>query len=250
MAAKEETKTMPELAPGPLFLWRHPVETVGATKRAAATGNTYFRKPGMPLRSLLGSRVLKRQCDAIIAAGASVEQVQYGDLVSRTAAVMRSLCQFLQIPYDPRLATLEGADRSAVYEGKHHSLLRQDVIVAGPRPDVLDPGLRAKIDHDLTLWRESDARERRTISRGPTPSFAQRRLDQLRYRLYRALDACTRAAFCFLPIPLLRLYRKAKAHAREAKTKRNARQTIPARQLRRNELQGMNERERTVGNKS
>jgi hypothetical protein len=180
MAAKEETKTMPELAPGPLFLWRHPVETVGATKRAAATGNTYFRKPGMPLRSLLGSRVLKRQCDAIIAAGASVEQVQYGDLVSRTAAVMRSLCQFLQIPYDPRLATLEGADRSAVYEGKHHSLLRQDVIVAGPRPDVLDPGLRAKIDHYLTLWRESDARERRTISRGPTPSFAQRRLDQLR----------------------------------------------------------------------
>jgi len=241
---------MPELAPGPLFLWRHPVETVGATKRAAATGNTYFRKPGMPLRSLLGSRVLKRQCDAIIAAGASVEQVQYGDLVSRTAAVMRSLCQFLQIPYDPRLATLEGADRSAVYEGKHHSLLRQDVIVAGPRPGVLDPGLRAKIDHDLTLWRESDARERRTISRGPTPSFAQRRLDQLRYRLYRALDACTRAAFCFLPIPLLRLYRKAKAHAREAKTKRNARQTIPARQLRRNELQRVNERERTVGNKS
>jgi hypothetical protein len=233
-----------------IVVWRHPVETVGATKRAAATGNTYFRKPGMPLRSLLGSRVLKRQCDAIIAAGASVEQVQYADLVSRTAAVMRSLCQFLQIPYDPSLATLEGADRSAVYEGKHHSLLRQDVIVAGPRPDVLDPSLRAKIDHYLTLWRESDSRERRTISRGPTPSLAQRRLDQLRYRLYRALDACTGVAFCFLPISLLRLYRKAKAYAREAKTKRNARQTIPARDLRRNELQGMNDRERSVGNKS
>jgi hypothetical protein len=232
-----------------IIVWRHPVETVGATIRAAATGNAYFRKPGMALRSLLGSRVLKRQCDAIVAAGASVHQVQYGDLVSRTADVMKSICQFLEIPYDPSLSTLEGADRSAVYEGKHHCLLRNDVIVAGPRPDVLDPRLREKIDRYLTLWRESDFPKPRTISRGPTPSPAKRRLDQLCYRLYRALDACTRVAFCFLPISLLRLYRRAKVSIRERETERNARRTIAAPELPRNALQGGKDRERTVGNK-
>jgi hypothetical protein len=232
-----------------IIVWRHPIDTIGATIRAADTGNSYFRKPGMLLRSLLGSRVLKRQCDAIVAAGASVHQVQYEDLVSDTAVVMRGLCQFLQIPYDPSLSTLEGADRSAVYEGKHHSLLRKDAIVAGPRPDVLDPRLRTRIDHYITLWSETDSAERRTISPGPTPSPAQMCLDQLRYRLYRTLDACTRVAFCFLPIPLLRLYRKAKAYAREAKMKRDSTPTIAARELPLHELQGMNNRERTLGNK-
>ncbi len=232
-----------------IVVWRHPVETIGATLRAAAPGNSYFRKSGMPLRSLLGSRVLKRQCDAIVAAGASEHQVQYEDLASDTAAVMRGLCQFLQIPYDSSLSTLEGADRSAVYEGKHHSLLRKDVIVSGPRPDVLDPRLRTKIDHYLTLWREADSPEHRTISPGTTPSLAQMRLDQLLYRLCRAMDACTRIAFCFLPIPLLRLYRKAKAYIRELKAQRHAIRAIAARKPLLNELQGMNDRERPVGNK-
>jgi hypothetical protein len=198
---------------------------------------------------LLGSRVLERELDAIVAAGVPVEQVQYEDLVNHTAAVMRRMCQFLEIPYDPTVSTLEGADRSAVYEGSHHSLLRKDVIVAGPRPDVLDPRLRAKIDHYLTLWRESDSGESRTTSPGPTSSRAQRRLDQLRYRLYRALDAATRVAFCFLPIPLLRLYRQVKAYAREARAKRNPIAPVPARPLPLNELQGINDRQQTVANK-
>jgi hypothetical protein len=233
-----------------VIVWRHPAETIGATIRAAATGNSYFRKAGMPLRSLLGSRLLKRQCDAIVAAGASVHQVKYEELVSDTAAVMTALCQFLQIPYDPSLSTLQGADRSAVYEGQHHSLLRNDVIVAGPRLDVLDPRLRAKIDYYITLWSQTNSAKRQTISPGSTPSRSQLRLDQLLYRLHRALDAFTRVAFCFLPIPLLRLYRKAKAYVREAKTKtkRDAIGTIAARKPPLNELQRLNDRERTVGN--
>jgi hypothetical protein len=215
-----------------IIVWRHPAEIIGAAIRAAVTGNSYFRKRGMPLRSLFGSRVLKHQCDGLLAAGAAVHQVQYNDLVSDTAAVMRSVCQFLQLPYDASLSTLEGADRSPVYEGKHHSLLRGDEIVSAPRPDVIDSRLRAKIDDYTTLWRRTDSAEHQIISPSPRPPLARMRLDWLHYGGYRTLDACTRLAFCFFPIPLLRLYRKAKAFARQVKTKRNTLRIISTQELR------------------
>ena len=34
---------------------------------------------------------------------------------------MAEIAAFLGIPYDPRMATLEGADHSAVYDGTHHA---------------------------------------------------------------------------------------------------------------------------------
>src|ERR1022692_4569065 len=52
-----------------IIVWRNPVEMIGATLRAAAFGNRYFRKRGMPWRSLLGYRTFKRQCDQLISAG-------------------------------------------------------------------------------------------------------------------------------------------------------------------------------------
>jgi hypothetical protein len=214
-----------------IILWRQPAETIGAAIRAAAGGNSYFGKRGTSLRSLLGSRVLKHQCDALLAAGAAVHQVEYHDLVSDTPAIMRSVCQFLQLPYDDSLSHLEGADRSAVYEGKLHSLLRGNVIVSGPRPNVIDSRLRTKIDHHTTLWRQTDSAENRVVSSSSRPPLAAMRLDWLRYRLYRTLDVCIRLAFCFLPIPLLHLYRKAKAYAREAKTKRDTLRVISTQEL-------------------
>jgi hypothetical protein len=192
-----------------IIIWRDPLETIGATLRAAATGSRYFRKRGMPWRSLLGYREFKRQCAQIVAAGAAVHQLHYEDLVSDTAAVMRKVCGFLDIPYDDGLCTLEGADRSAVYAGRHHNLLRKDAILAEPRPDVIDPSLRRRIERYVTLWREVDAGKGRVSSHG-VPTLAEMQVDRIRYRIFRILDALIRVGFCFLPIPLLRLYRRAK----------------------------------------
>jgi len=215
-----------------IFVWRHPVETIGATIRAAAAGDGFFGRQGMPLRSLLGFRVLKKQCDMMIAGGGAVHQLHYEDLVSDTAGVMRRVCEFLEVPYDDGLCTLEGADRSAVYGGSHHALLRKDAIVAGPRPDVLEPRLRRKIEHYMTLWRETDSKSSLTGCSLEIQGPEEMRIDRVRYCLYRALDAITRVAFCFLPIPLLRLYRRAKELVREAKARRDSTASIPARAIR------------------
>lgn len=215
-----------------LIVWRNPLGTIGSTIRAAATGNSYFRKRGMPLRSLLGYRTLKSQCGKIVAAGAAVHQVHYEDLVSDTANVIRGVCEFLGVRYDDSLCTLEGADRSAVYEGRHHTLLGEDVIFAGPRPDVIETSLRLKIEHYMTLWRETDPEEYETDSPGKTPTAGEMRADLIRYRLCRTLDAFIRLAFCFLPIPLLRLYRKVRTRAHSANAGRDAVESLPARSLR------------------
>jgi Sulfotransferase family len=192
-----------------IIVWRDPVETIGATLRAAANGSRYFRKRGMPWRSLLGYRVFKRQSDQIVAAGFAVHQLQYEDLVNDTAAVMRKVCDFLKIPYDDRVSTLEGADRSAVYAGRHHNLLRNNEILAGPRPNAIDPALRRRIERYVNLWREIDAGNSSPSSRKGLSS-AQLSVDRLRYRCYRILDLLIRMGFCFLPKSLLHAYRKLK----------------------------------------
>jgi hypothetical protein len=204
-----------------IIVWRDPVEMIGATVRAAASGSRYFRKRGMPWRSLLGYRTFTRQCRQIISAGAAVHQLHYEDLVNDTAAVMRKVCNFLDIPYDSSLTTLAGADRSAVYAGRHHNLLRENAIVAGPRVDVIEPSLRRRVSGYVALWRQIEAGSDDSIALG-IPSFAEMRLDQLRYRLFRALDALIRLGFCFLPIPLLRFYRKTKGLGPDGKAAANS----------------------------
>ncbi len=211
----DQLLAMAEVFPSARFIivWRDPIDTIGATLRAAATGSRYFRKRGMPWRSLLGYRVFKRQCAKLIASGAAVHQLHYEDLVSDTATVMKRVCDFLQLPYHENLCTLEGADRSAVYAGRHHSLLKENAIIRGPRSNPLDPQLRRKAEHYVRLWQEFGADNpgpRAVRSREKLLPSVELRFDQIRYRFYRAIDSLIRVGFCFLPVRLLRLYRKAK----------------------------------------
>jgi hypothetical protein len=187
-----------------IIVWRDPADTIAATLRAAANGSRYFRKRGMPARSLLGYRIFKRQCREVIASGAAVHELRYEDLVSDTANTMRAVCSFLEIPFDESLCTLAGADRSTIYTGRHHNLVRENTINKETRPEVLPLNLRRKIEHYAKLWRETEAEN----SSFAIASSIQLQADQLRYRLYRTLDSIIRLGFCFLPMSVLRAYRR------------------------------------------
>lgn len=193
--------------PGARFIvvWREPLHTVGATLRAATAGSRYFRKRGMPWRSLLGYRIFTQQCTQAVAAGIPVHQVHYENLVTDTAKAMRGVCTFLGIPYDESLCTLEGADRSAVYTGRHHDLLRNNAILREPREDVMDPALRNRVERYAALWNHID--EGSPENKGLSTQL-QRKFDLFQYRAYRAIDLLIRLGFCFLPTSLLRSYRR------------------------------------------
>jgi sulfotransferase family protein len=138
--------TLARLFPQARFIiqWRDPAATANAIARAAQSGAHYFKQRGVYLRGLIGYEVLKSGVEALIALRRPVCQVTYEELTSDTAKVMREVCRFLEIPYRDELADLRDADRSAIFQGAHHSLVRGDKIISRPRTIVLDQAARQK----------------------------------------------------------------------------------------------------------
>jgi hypothetical protein len=199
-----------------IIQWRDPAATANAIARAAHSGAPYFRQRGVYLRGLIGYEVLKRGVDSLISRGQPVCQVTYEELTSDTAKVMREVCRFLEIPYRNELADLRGADRSAIFKGTHHSLIRGDEIVSTPRTVILDQAVRQKIDGYVKLWK------RRYNNEWPPsvltdadyvalPRLPQEVGNQVAYRAVRAFDQFRQVCFAYAPLALLRSYRSAKA---------------------------------------
>ncbi len=201
-----------------IIVWRNPKDTANAVLRAAAVGSTHFQRRGAVLREFLGYETLKNECDGLLDRGKPVCQVNYEDLVSQTSSVMRQVCDFLHIPYDDSLSSLEGADRSAIYHGPNHANIRSDKIVQGPRPDHVSPVLREKIERYVAWWHQVYGATwpayPQSVDPGVLPpTRISRVVDSMLYRIWRTRDRIARIAFCFAPIFLLR-------HLRERQQKR------------------------------
>jgi len=198
-----------------IIVWRNPRDTANAVLRAAAKGSSHFNRKGAVLRELLDYEVLKKECDRLLARGKPVCQVNYEDLILDTPAVMRRVCEFLQIPYDDSLSNLEGADRSAIYQGPNHANVRGDKIVREPRPDYVGPALGAKISQYVALWHQRYGAEwppypRPAENASRPPNRLSRLINSTLNHLFRTRDRISWVAFCFIPISLLHYYRDLK----------------------------------------
>jgi hypothetical protein len=202
-----------------IIQWRDPAATANAIARAAQSGNPYYRQRGVYLRGLIGYEVLKRGVDSLISRGQPVCQVTYEELTSDTPKVMREVCHFLEIPYRDELSDLRGADRSAIFSGAHHALIRGDEIVSTPRTLVLDQAVRQKIAGYVKLWK------RRYNNEWPPsvltdaddvalPRLPQRVGNQVAYRAVRAFDQVRQVCFAYAPLALLQSYRSRKRSIR------------------------------------
>jgi hypothetical protein len=195
-----------------IVVWRNPAAISASMAAAAAKGASFFRKPGMALRGLLGGAMLRRQCDQLLSAGIPLCEVDYEELVKEPAAVMQRVCEFLGIAYDASLATLEGANREAIHTGEHHQLLRGTQIVARTGPAALEAALAAKIERYVRWWQR---KHQNTWPRHPAPAprvagapgRVERIRDRIQYCAWRSVDAFTRLAFCLAPLSWLRWYR-------------------------------------------
>ncbi|MGA2694633.1 MAG: sulfotransferase [Terriglobales bacterium] len=195
-----------------IVVWRDPLATANAIKRAARAGSPYFAKRGMTLRSLLGYKKLKEQCDELRFRGREVHEVNYEDLVHDPSSTMRSLCGFLQIPYLAVLSNLEDADRSSIPPGEHHALLRGSVIVSKEREQLLDRTFRRKVIRYVNLWHMHYAGLWPPKPEPPdhdreVPGIPERILDKACYMALSAGESLTRWAFCFSPLSWLQRYR-------------------------------------------
>jgi hypothetical protein len=207
-----------------IVIWRDPFAVVRSMARSAADGDRFFRKAGMFHRALLGYGKLRESCDVLTAQGKSVHEVDYEELTSNTSGCMRQMCGFLEIPFDPRSASLEGADRSAIFSGTHHERVRSNVIDTHRKStEALPPAAQAKIGRYICMWRRRSGgawpKYPRELAEGTRPpGLIEALKDRIAYQSLRLFDRMTVMIYSIAPLSLLELYRslrqpKAREHA-------------------------------------
>jgi hypothetical protein len=202
-----------------IVIWRSPVSIARSITRAAQQ-DEWFRKSGIMLRALLGCERLKRECGRLLQAGRPLHQLCYDDLVRTPQASMRAVCEFLQVSFDPRMATLEGADRSAIGGGAQHEMVMGSQIVSKcDRTEVLPREAEEKILRYLRLWQDwyGDSwllLKGLTVKPGDRPGKWEYFQDEFTYRLLRAFDFAVVFIYSYSPLWLLRAFRGIKRFAR------------------------------------
>lgn len=203
-----------------IVIWRDPASICRSIIQAAEDPSSWFRRKGMIIRTLLGYKVLKSQCDQLSGKAVPLLQIQYERLVKDPVKVMRSVCRFLEIPFDPRMVSLQAADRSAIYQGEHHSLVKSESIVSSHAHDeVLPLAIKNKIQRYVAGWRaETDGAwpamppaERLGAAK---PTFWERIVDPCAYHGYRTLDSLVGLIYSLAPLSVLQAWRQRPREAR------------------------------------
>jgi hypothetical protein len=198
-----------------IVIWRDPADVCRSIVRAAEK-SPWFARRGMDLRALLGYRRMKKEADELVRRGARIHQLQYDDLVREPAAALTAICDFIGVPFDPRMASLEGADRSALYNGDHHSMVKSSSIVANrERPEVLSPELKSKVERYVVFWRKQSGGSwpvKAAVSQGTQPaSLFERTADRVRHGVLRSIDRIVPFLYSFVPVSVWQRYRQMKS---------------------------------------
>lgn len=204
--------------PGARFIviWRDLSDICRSIVRASK-GSSFFSKPGIAHRAVIGYQKLKLECDALVSQNVPLHQIQYEELVRDSTKVMTGVCSFLQIPFDARMCSLEGSDRSAIYEGSHHELVKREKILSSKkREEVLPPRLKRKIEGYVAYWKRENGDTWPRYPETPQPGLrfrgpVQRFLDNALFRALRILDGFTAFVYCYAPINWLEKYRSFKS---------------------------------------
>ena len=196
-----------------IVIWRDPAGTCRSIVRASKKSR-WFGKRGILVRALLGNREMKRGCNALVARGYQIHQLQYEELVRDPVGNMTSICNFLRIPYEPKMGSLDGADRSAIFAEDHHSQVKSEKIIAHTkRPEVLPPRMLGKIQRYVNYWRHQSSGawpvDSKSTDTTEEPSAFEIACDTAAFGWFRAWDHLVARLYCFAPLSLLGAYRKA-----------------------------------------
>lgn len=195
-----------------VIIWRD-LRSICHSILKAAAKPSYFRRAGMMVRVLIGYHELKLQSDKLILDGVPVHSLYYEDLVRDPADSMQGICEFLGIPFDPKMTSLEGADRSVIEEAPHHSRVKGKKIESSKKSlRDLPPELKSKADRYLFMWRKryngAWPLYPRVVEGAADPSLWERLRDRVQYLGLQLWYHTTPVIFSFVPESLWKAYRK------------------------------------------
>src|ERR1022692_1410204 len=206
-----------------IVIWRDPADVCRSIVRAAGK-SPWFARWGMDLRALLGYQRMKQESDRLVSRGAAIHQLQYDDLVRDPVTAMTAICDFIGVAFDPRMTSLEGADRSAVYNGDHHAMVKSASIVAnGERPEVLSAELKSKVERYVVFWRKKYGGEWPVVTAAGNGNRAaspfERTRDRIRHGLLRSLDLAVPILYSVVPVSVWQRYRRLKSRYQQVSPK-------------------------------
>jgi hypothetical protein len=199
-----------------ILIWRHPQAIISSLAKAARQ-NTFFRQRSLHLRSIIGFEKMQRDAIALRRQGHSVFDLCYEELVADPERMLRSICAFLDLPFEPGMLHLEEADLRMLPEGEHHRTLKSGSISrTAHAPDPALEPMQAKAQRYLARWRDlfgnSLASQRYWSEAHETkPDLLERAGDRARYRstcLWR--ENIIPLVYGRVPITLLQEYRRAR----------------------------------------
>jgi len=206
-----------------IVIWRDPADVCRSIVRAAKK-SPWFARPGMDLRALLGCHRMKQEADQLVRRGAAIHQLQYDDLVRDPVNTLTAICEFIGVPIDPKMNSLEDADRSAIYNGDHHSMVKSAAIVANrERTEVLSLEWKKKVERYVVFWREQYAGKwpvNAVASDGTRPaSLFERTRDRMCHRLLRSFDLTVPVLYSLVPVKIWQKYRQFKSRYQQVAAK-------------------------------
>jgi Sulfotransferase family len=199
-----------------IVIWRKPVEICRSIVRAGAT-DSFFAQRGMILRALWGLYDMRMGIKGLRRKGMSIFEIDYDTLVNDPESVTAGVCRLLELPHHPGMLSLQHADRSAIYEGFHHDMVKSEQIKAKKeeQEEVLSSRLVRKIERYTAFLEAQTGRQLAVHDNGASAPKAwfvlERFVDRVMYRMFRMFDQAVAFIYCFAPLWLLRKYRAAKA---------------------------------------
>ncbi len=207
-----------------IFLWRDMNAVMESIRRAALT-ERFFRKAGIANRALIGNEKLRQACDVLKSRQRPIHEVNYEDLTSDTSECMRQICLFLELPFESRITSLQGAERSAIFSGQHHAMVRSERVVGQRKQaDLLSPALRAKVNRYICRWKSlHDSKWPKYPLQLPEgtrpPSAIELWRDRIIYRVVQCQDKMVAVIYAAVPINLARRLRRwLRQHSRAKKS--------------------------------
>jgi len=212
-----------------IVIWRDPEAICNSVIRAAGKIHSWFDRSGMWLRVLLGMEEMRIECNRLAAKYPTrLHELSYEEMVRDPQTAMKAICAFLEIPFVPDMASLEGADRSAIYEAGPHEMVRsQQIVSSARRADVVPDELKKKIAGYVSFWRENYRESWPQIEDwktrgGVQTSLVERLSDRVQYRGLRLLDAAIVLAYCLVPLAWLGRFRHFQRKREEVRAKQQA----------------------------
>jgi glycosyltransferase involved in cell wall biosynthesis len=196
-----------------IVIWRNPQDVLSSIVEAGKKHH-FFSNSSLPNRSIIGFEKMQEAVLALRARGIPVHDLCFEDLAEHPETQLKSICKFLEIPFDPKMLELDQAECSMFPPGEIHTKAKSGrVIKPGQSQKAPQTPHQSKARAYLHRWKQRFGDRLATKLYWPeaaaeAPSAAELMRDRLLYDFARFYsERFTPIIYGSFPLAWLQIYR-------------------------------------------